>query len=230
MKRAAGPTDKEERRQAILRGAEVLFRERDFEEIRMSDLAASLGLAKGTLYLYFPQKESLFMALLGERLDAALDGLRETMKPLGTAASEDGVDRISSAIAAGIAADHALPRLLAELHVVLERNVPYEEALAFKRRLAAAIGAAGAGVAAALPPLTEEDGVRFFLQVYAQVVGLAGLSDLSPFMRKIGAEPGLGLFRLDFEETLVESARALLAGQLETARGRGSEGQYEDRE
>jgi AcrR family transcriptional regulator len=221
MKRAAGPLDKEERRQEILRGAEILFRERDYDQIRMNDLAASLGLAKGTLYLYFPQKESLFMALLGDRLDAALGGLMEAIKEPGEGAGEDGVERIAAAIAAGIAEDPALPRLLAELHVVLERNVPYEEALAFKRRLAAAIGAAGVGVAAALPPLREEDGVRFFLQVYAQVVGLAGLSDLSPFMRKISAEPGLGLFRMDFEDALAESARAMLDGRLRTARGRG---------
>jgi AcrR family transcriptional regulator len=220
MKRAAGATEKEERRQAILRGAEVLFRERDFEEIRMSDLAASLGLAKGTLYLYFPQKESLFMTLLGERLDAALGDLMAAIKDGGE--GEDAIEPIARAIAAGIAADPVLPRLLAELHVVLERNVRYEEALAFKRRLAAAIEAAGSGVAAALPPLAEEDGVRFFLQVYAQVVGLAGFSDLSPFMRKICAEPGLGLFKLEFEGALRESARAMLAGRLESARGRGS--------
>jgi AcrR family transcriptional regulator len=222
MKRAAGATEKEERRRAILERAEVLFRERDFDEIKMTDLAAGLGLAKGTLYLYFPSKESLFLALLGEMLDASFAYISGMEAPGGAGRSADAaVEAAARAIASGIAADSVLPRLLAELHVVLERNAPYEEALAFKRRLAAAIAKAGAGVAAALPPLAEADGVRFLLYVYAQVVGLVGQTELSPFMRKLCAEPGLELFKLDFEEALFESSRAMLAGILKAARGRG---------
>jgi AcrR family transcriptional regulator len=216
MKRAVGVSEKEERRQAILARAEDLFRERDFEEIRMSDIAASLGLAKGTLYLYFPSKESLFMTLLGALLDEAFGSLA-TMDASGG----DAIESVARAISSGMAADPVLPRLLAELHVVLERNAPYEDALAFKRRLAASIGAAGAGLAAAVPPLTEDDGVRFILYVYAQVVGLVGQSELSPFMRRVCAEPGLGLFKLDFEESVRDSARALLAGLVDAARRRG---------
>jgi AcrR family transcriptional regulator len=220
LKRAAGASEKEERRRAILDRAEVLFRERDFDEIKMTDLAEGLGLAKGTLYLYFPSKESLFMALLGELLEASF-GYLAGMEVPDDAGSEALIEATARAISAGISADPVLPRLLAELHTVLERNAPYEEALAFKRRLAAQIGKAGAGVAAAIPPLSEGDGTRFLLYVYAQVVGLVGQSDLSPFMRKICAESGLELFRLDFEEALRESTRAMLAGLLETARRRG---------
>jgi len=218
VKRAAGATEKEARRRAILNRAEALFRERDFDEIKMTDLAAGLGLAKGTLYLYFPTKESLFMALLGEMIEASFEGLEKMEAPDG---AEAMVDAIAAATAAAMAADPVLPRLLAHLHVVLERNAPYEEALAFKRRLAASIGRAGAGIAAAIPPLSERDGVRYLLQVYAQVVGLAGLTELSPFMRKVCAEPGLELFKLGFEEALRESARAMLAGLVSAARERG---------
>jgi len=122
-----------------------------------------------------------------------------------------------------------LPRLLSMLHTVLERRAPYEDALAFKRRLAPAIAGAGAGIAAALPPLSDEEGLRFILFVYALVVGLAGQSDLSPFMRKVCAEPGLGLFMLDFEKALYESSRAMLAGMLTAARRREQGEGYEDR-
>ncbi len=231
MKRAAGSTEKEERRKSILDRAELLFRERDFDEIKMSDLAASLGLAKGTLYLYFPSKESLFLALLGDLLDASFEGLAAIRgvsegESEPEAEEEAVVESAARAIASGIAADPILPRLLAELHSVLERNAPYEEALAFKRRLASAISLAGEGLAAALPPLSARDGVRFLLHVYAQVVGLVGQSELSPFMRRLCAEPGLGLFKLDFEEALFESARAMLAGILKTAR-EGAQGARE---
>jgi hypothetical protein len=58
------------------------------------------------------------------------------------------------------------------------------------------------------------------LYVYAQVVGLASLTDLSPFMRKVGAQPGLELYKLGFEDALRDSSRAMLAGLVQAARER----------
>jgi TetR/AcrR family fatty acid metabolism transcriptional regulator len=52
-----GRTDK---RQSIMQAAEKLFTSRRFHEITMDDVAASAGLAKGTLYRYFQDKEDLF--------------------------------------------------------------------------------------------------------------------------------------------------------------------------
>jgi AcrR family transcriptional regulator len=52
------------RREAILDAAEQLFSEQRFVELHMSRIAKELGLAKGTLYLYFPSKEGLFLAVV----------------------------------------------------------------------------------------------------------------------------------------------------------------------
>lgn len=190
----------------------------------MADLAAELGLAKGTLYLYFPSKESLFLALLGDRLDAAFGQL---FSRLSEAEGRATVDLVAEGTAAVMAADLALPRLLAIMHSVLESRLPFEEAAAFKRGLAASLDEAGSRLAAAMPPLSEEEGRRFFLYLYAQVVGLVSLTDVSPFMKRIAAEPGLEMFRFGFRESLEESARAMLAGMLEAARRRMSGGEGE---
>jgi AcrR family transcriptional regulator len=52
------------RRQAILDAALLTFAEHGFEAARLDDVAARAGVAKGTLYLYFPSKEALFEGLV----------------------------------------------------------------------------------------------------------------------------------------------------------------------
>lgn len=52
------------RRRAILDAALMEFAERGFEAARLDDVAARAGIAKGTLYLYFADKEELFEAVV----------------------------------------------------------------------------------------------------------------------------------------------------------------------
>lgn len=214
-KRASGELEKGERRADILTLADKLCRERPYESIRMADLAADLGLAKGTLYLYFPSKESLFLALLSERLDAALTKVFASLDKRRPHADVDGIAR---EIGAALAADLALPRLLSIVHSVLEKKVPYEEAVAFKRKLALILESAGVELSRFMPALAQETATRFFLFLYANIVGLVQLTDISSFMEKVGGEPGLEVFKLHFEDCLRDSARFLLLGLLDPNR------------
>jgi AcrR family transcriptional regulator len=50
-------------REAILQTAAKLFARKPFHEVLMDDVAESVGIAKGTIYRYFPNKEELFVAL-----------------------------------------------------------------------------------------------------------------------------------------------------------------------
>ena len=54
----------DERRAAILAAALDVFAENGFAAARLDDVAQKAGVAKGTLYLYFPDKQALFEALL----------------------------------------------------------------------------------------------------------------------------------------------------------------------
>lgn len=51
-----------ERRQCIIEAAARLFAELGFTGCEMERVASELGIAKGTLYLYFPGKQDLFFA------------------------------------------------------------------------------------------------------------------------------------------------------------------------
>jgi AcrR family transcriptional regulator len=66
-RRAAGANERRaERRQEILAAALEEFSARGFAAARLDDVAARAGVAKGTIYLYFRDKEALFQNLIRE--------------------------------------------------------------------------------------------------------------------------------------------------------------------
>jgi AcrR family transcriptional regulator len=59
---------KEARPGEIVAAALEVFAERGFAAAKLDDVAARAGVSKGTLYLYFPNKEELFKAVVREAL------------------------------------------------------------------------------------------------------------------------------------------------------------------
>jgi AcrR family transcriptional regulator len=67
--------DKTERRQALLRAARDVFATKGYHDAKVDDIVARALVAKGTFYLYFPDKRSVFselVDLLFQRLGAAI--------------------------------------------------------------------------------------------------------------------------------------------------------------
>jgi len=104
---------KEARPAELLDAALETFRSRGFAATRMEDIAAAAGVAKGTIYLYYPSKQAIFEALVHERLLPNLGRVQEQLAaaPPGAAARL----RILAATVARIAGDAriaAIPRLV----------------------------------------------------------------------------------------------------------------------
>ena len=57
----------EQRRCSILKAARVVFARQGYANTVVDDIAAQAGIAKGTLYLYFPSKEQIYLAALLEQ-------------------------------------------------------------------------------------------------------------------------------------------------------------------
>jgi AcrR family transcriptional regulator len=66
-----------ERRQAILDAALAVFAEHGYEAARLDEVARRAGMAKGTLYLYFKDKQALFESLIRSAIDPVLERLQE---------------------------------------------------------------------------------------------------------------------------------------------------------
>lgn len=213
-KRARNAEAKDERRSDILRAALALFAETPYDKVTMAALARRTGLAKGTVYLYFDTKEAVFLALLIDQLDgwfAALSPRLEAV-PLG-----ELEQRLPEIFAHTLAERPALIRLLGLLHTTLERNIDVSLARDFKRRLAAMMAVPGALIEARLAGFRAGDGARLMMRMHALVVGIGQMANPSEIVAQAIDDPGLELFRVDFERELSAVTRILLRGWAQAA-------------
>ncbi|MFH1569037.1 MAG: TetR/AcrR family transcriptional regulator [Gemmatimonadota bacterium] len=74
---------KPERQSQILESAARLFSQRRFDEVLMDDIAREAGVAKGTLYTYYKEKEELYFAVV-------FDGISKLNELLEARASTGG--------------------------------------------------------------------------------------------------------------------------------------------
>ena len=205
---ARSEQDKQARREVLLDAARDLFARANYAEVTMASIAGAAGLAKGTVYLYFATKETLFVTLLLGELAGWLGAIEASLS-----ASEAPVtpERVVAQLTRQIVDRPLLVRLLGLLHVVLEQNIDAEETLAFKRALWALICDAGAVIERALGGLEPGLGARFLLQLYAVVVGLGQMTRATSMLDEvIRREPVLRELQLNFALTLEEMASALL--------------------
>jgi AcrR family transcriptional regulator len=90
--RPADPDHCARRHHEILDAAIVLFAQQGFANTEMQELADTLGVGKGTLYRYFPSKDSLFLAAadrlmvrMRESIDAAIEGIEDPFQRIRVA-------------------------------------------------------------------------------------------------------------------------------------------------
>jgi AcrR family transcriptional regulator len=209
-KRARDDSAKAARREALLDELEALFREAPYERITLDALARRCGLAKGTLYLYFPTREAMFLALYlrhALRFAAALTAVVKAFPPGGDE------DRLAAEIAGGLAAQPAFLKLMALVPTVLERNIDPRTAADFKSNLLAGIGVPARALEERLAILGKGDGIRLLLRLNALAVGLAEMAAPSPVVAAVvEADPRLQVLRIDFRAELAAALAALLRG------------------
>lgn len=110
------------KREQILDGAKRVFVEQGFEAASMNDITRAAGVSKGTIYVYFENKEDLFGYMIErerrritETVRHALDGQKpidETLAGFGTLfATHMTADQTIRAMRMVIAANHRLPSL-----------------------------------------------------------------------------------------------------------------------
>jgi AcrR family transcriptional regulator len=207
--RARTDESKQARRQTILDATAELFETTAYDAIVMQVVADRVQLAKGTLYLYFPTKDALFLALLEAQFVAwfsAVDCRLVALEPNGDAAT------LASVLAEEVATRPTLVRLVGLLHRVLEENIDPPTAVAFRRWLLARQQATGGGIERAWPALMSGDGLRLLLRLHALMIGLGALAEPSLAVRQALWEPDLRPMLIDFAAELEATLRDLLHG------------------
>jgi len=207
--RARSPDAKEARRHAILSAAAALFDRTGYGNVTMADIARRSRLAKGTVFLYFPTKEAVFLDLLDRMLGEWLDALH------GAVAGDDAhwsADQLARTIADTLGARPALRRLIPLCHGVLEQNVDEEQLTAFKQRLLRRLFGTGAVVELKVGLARRGDGVRLLLFAWALIIGLAGQAEPAGTLARVLARPEFEPLRPDFDRDLHVALTVLING------------------
>lgn len=112
-RRRARPVDRGARRRAILDAALAVFDAHGFAKARLDDVARHAGVAKGTLYLYFADKNALFEGLVQETLTPILVDA-DALVPDFPGTTRDLIDALLELLATRIieGPGSAIPRLM----------------------------------------------------------------------------------------------------------------------
>jgi len=208
-KRATNAAQKNARRIIVLEAASALFVEAGFFDVSMSMIAKKAGVAKGTIYIYFSSKEEIFLALCTKELDAWLLQLDEELKKVsGTLDNSEFTELLRGSFEN----KDTMCRLISLMHLVLEKNVSYDEVLAFKRHLLGLTLRICERVETVLPFLEKGQGISLMTSFHCLVVGWSQMTETSPVLEKVLENPDMAPFNFGLEDSLFGSFRMLLDG------------------
>lgn len=207
--RAIQAEDKQERYNAILDAAErVLLRSPD-HVANVADVAVEADLAKGTVYLYFPGKDELLLALHERNVDTFFTALCALL-------DRDAAVGIDDVLA--VTREHMIdaPLFLPLAVRCLARmsgSIPAQAATAFGQRLGGHLARAGAGLERHFRQLPAAGGVALLRRSYALILGLWQLAgaEACAICAPQRAQPP---YNLSYADNLDAALRALWQGSV----------------
>ncbi len=208
--RAVAIEDKEERRNAILDAAEALFLEQPDRMANVAEVACAAGIAKGTVYLYFPSKEEMLLALHERHVSAFFGALTALLAEPGPL----DFDTIFVVTRDHIVRGAGYLPLSSHCFGLMEHEIPLERALEFKLRVGEMLATAGARLEHHFPALAPGGGVSLLLSSYGLMIGMWQLLNPNKRLGKALERTPLRAFRVDYEREAQAALRALWAGTL----------------
>ena len=210
--RARSALAKDERRANLVAAASRLFEQADFSAITIARVAESAGVAKGTAYLYFANKETLFLELMRAEFTAWLEVFLASLMRQRAASL---VDRLPKLIAKSFADRPNIRRLMVLQHTVLEANLDETAALDFKLHMRALMDQVAAALVPRIPGWRSGDAQVYMMQTIALVIGVTQLSEPPPVIaRVLASDARLQPMQIAFEPFLAQTLSALLRGSL----------------
>jgi AcrR family transcriptional regulator len=125
--RARSDEQKSQREEAILEATEKLLRRSGFNSMTMQTVASEVGLAKGTLYLYFSSREALVLSVYGRLFDAWVDNFA-VLKP-----ELRGFAQLCDDFARCYSSDALFLQLAGLATSLLEPQLQHDDFISFKR-------------------------------------------------------------------------------------------------
>ena len=207
FQRARQPKQIEQRQEAILEAALVLFQKKGLENVTLADIAEKVDTVKSNIYRYFDSREHIYLRVLQrqaaeweKRVILAL----EALKRKGTAA------KAAEVLTRSFIQSVEYSTLITVINTVLEKALSPELVIDFRaafferrKRLAQAL-------AAALPGADAEEVFPLTLHIFTHVAGLWPLCHPSSESEKLLRDPGNAHLNLNFETEMTQFLLRLL--------------------
>lgn len=178
----------------------------------MKDIAASLGLTKSTLYLYFKTKEEVFLALYVDEFRAIFLKLDQY---LANQASQGSTTLFIEQVIQCMQQHESFLKLNSILHTVLEKNIDLTTALAFKQLLQKQLLFSGALLEHYFKHFKEGQGTELLLIIHQLQIGCFHACSASSVSKLLQSQPEMQFMVLDFYTEFSKSIRLLLKGMEE---------------
>ena len=212
--RAIQAEDKQERHHAILDAAERLLAREPEHIASVAAVADEAGLAKGTVYLYFPSKEELLLAVHDRAIDHFFQAVIAHVEGDGPVT----IDAMLALTRRHLVAPPLFLPLASRCFGLMGHSVPPAAAAAFKQRMAGRLGRAGAGLERHFPDLHPGEGVALLRRSYALILGLWQMSSTTGAGAAVcavaAADPAAAFFAWTYPEELDRALRALWEGTV----------------
>lgn len=213
FQRARQPEQKAQRRTSILEAAAVVFEDTPYDAVSLKDVAARAGIGKASLYTYFRTKEEIFLHLYREDMESWLDAVESELRRVEP---EDAAN-LAKVLTAAVMARPRACRLGVLLNTVLERNLPAEVLLDFKRGILGLSGRLLVALARVLPGVQPRDLMTFVIEHFALVSGLWPMANPAAEVRAVMATaPDLEPLQVELAPTLERSLYWMAVGMLAT--------------
>jgi AcrR family transcriptional regulator len=219
-RRARSTEAKAARREAILDAARRLYEAAPtIEAVGIEEVARAAGVAKGTVYLYAPSKEALFLALYERTTLAWLDRLeaRLAAKPAADPARAGyAADAARAAAAAVVGACMDVPlmaRLNAALHGSLEPRLDPDALYAVKIGMIERLNDIARDLGRVLG-LSLRDAVDIMPGLFVCLIGCHHVTMPPPNLAGLYERPEMAPYRIDFSRLMGNSLRDMFLGRL----------------
>jgi AcrR family transcriptional regulator len=210
MLRAVAEEDKEARRHAILDAAEKLFLRHPDRMASVAEVAEAARLAKGTVYLYFPSKEEMLLALHERHVTLFFDELVALVRGPGPL----GFDEIFEVARRHIVRRAGYLDLTSRCLSLMDREIPVERAFGFKASVGQMLVRAGVELERHFPSLGPGEGVNLLCNSYGLMVGLWQLMHPNERFGAAMQRPEMRMFQRDYESEVERAVLALWNGSI----------------
>ncbi len=174
-----------------------------YDEITMARVAAQAGVSKGTLYVYFSSKESLFLGVFESLQTSWHHEIDRAFR-----ATDNQIDAAEAAriITRSLIGQEHFLRLYTLLHPILETNIDVKTATAFQNRRQDRISVTSKLIAGKTAGLTTDQAFDFLVLLDPILTGFSQVSAAAATISHVFENEGLSRLRIDparaFRQTL----------------------------